>query len=126
MKDFIRNLPQGYNTKIGNDGLQLSQGQRQRILLARVIYKNPNYIFLDEATNALDTQNEYDIMRNIRESFQGHTTVIVAHRLSTIRNADNIIVMDEGRIVEEGRHDELIEKQGHYYNLVQAQINQFS
>ena len=126
MKDFIRNLPQGYNTKIGNDGLQLSQGQRQRILLARIIYKDPNYIFLDEATNALDTQNEYDIMRNIRESFQGHTTVIVAHRLSTIRNADNIIVMDEGRIVEEGRHDELIEKKGHYYNLVQAQINQFS
>lgn len=126
MKDFIKNLPQGYNTKIGNDGLQLSQGQRQRILLARVIYKNPNYIFLDEATNALDTQNEYDIMRNIRESFQGHTTVIVAHRLSTIRNADNIVVMDEGKIVEEGRHDELIEKKGHYYNLVQAQINQFS
>ena len=126
MKDFIKNLPQGYNTKIGNDGLQLSQGQRQRILLARIIYKDPNYIFLDEATNALDTQNEYDIMRNIRESFQGHTTVIVAHRLSTIRNADNIIVMDEGRIVEEGRHDELIEKKGHYYNLVQAQINQFS
>ncbi|MBQ9637721.1 MAG: peptidase domain-containing ABC transporter [Prevotella sp.] len=126
MKDFIENLPQGYNTKIGNDGLQLSQGQRQRVLLARVIYKTPNYLFLDEATNALDTQNEYDIMHNIKKSFQGHTTVIVAHRLSTIRNADHIIVMDDGKIVEQGKHDELIEAKGHYYKLVQAQINQIS
>ena len=126
MKEFIQNLPQGYNTKIGNEGLQLSQGQRQRILLARIIYKNPNYIFLDEATNSLDAQNEHDIMRNIKVSFQGHTTIIVAHRLSTIKNADNIIVMDNGMIVEQGKHDELIERKGHYYQLVQAQINQFS
>lgn len=124
MMEFVKSLPHGYSTKIGNDGLQLSQGQRQRILLARVLYKNPEYIFLDEATNALDTQNEFEIMRNIRSSFDGHTTVIVAHRLSTIRNADNIIVMDDGCIVEQGTHDYLLSIRGHYFNLIQSQLNQ--
>lgn len=124
MMEFVNSLPHGYSTKIGNEGLQLSQGQRQRILLARVLYKNPEYIFLDEATNALDTQNEFKIMRNIRSSFNGHTTVIVAHRLSTIRNADNIIVMDDGRIVEQGTHDYLLSIRGHYFNLIQSQLNQ--
>ena len=124
LKKFVESLPNGYNTKIGNEGLQLSQGQRQRILLARVIYKNPRYIFLDEATNSLDTQNEFEIMRNIKSAFSGHTAIIVAHRLSTIRYADNIVVMDNGCVVEQGTHDYLLGIKGHYYNLVQSQLNQ--
>lgn len=124
LKQFVESLPHGYNTKIGNEGLQLSQGQRQRILLARVIYKNPRYIFLDEATNSLDTQNELEIMRNIKSAFSGHTTIIVAHRLSTIRHADNIVVIDNGCIVEQGTHDYLLGIKGHYYNLIQSQLNQ--
>ena len=104
----------------------MSQGQRQRILLARVIYKKPEYLFLDEATNSLDTQNEYEIMRNVRNVFQGRTAIIVAHRLSTIRHADHIVVMDDGRIVEQGTHDYLLKLKGHYFRLVQAQLDQIS
>ena len=126
LKPFVGSLPHGYATKIGHEGLPLSQGQRQRILLARVIYKKPEYLFLDEATNSLDTQNEYEIMRNVRNVFQGRTAIIVAHRLSTIRHADHIVVMDDGRIVEQGTHDYLLKLKGHYFRLVQALLDQIS
>ena len=123
MHEHISSLPHGYDTKIGHDGIALSQGQKQRILLARVIYKHPKYIFLDEATNALDTKNEHEIMLNLQKVFLGRTVVIAAHRLSTIRNANKIIVMDEGRIVEQGNHEKLIGMKGTYYNLIQSQLN---
>ena len=119
--DFITSLPLGYNTRIGMEGSGISQGQRQRLLLARAIYKNPEYIFLDEATNALDAINEHRIMNNLRTFYEGKTVVISAHRLSTIKDADQIIVMDKGRVVESGTHTDLLARQGYYYRLV---INQ--
>lgn len=122
IQDDIESLPLSYNTKIGADGIQLSQGQHQRILIARAIYKNPDYIFLDEATNALDANNEKMIMENLEGFFKGRTVVIVAHRLSTVKNADNIVVLDKGRIIEQGRHAELTKKKGAYYNLVRNQL----
>lgn len=122
IKDFIETLPMSYNTKIGMDGQGLSQGQKQRILIARAIYKNPEYIFFDEATNALDANNEKVIMENLSRFLIGKTAVVVAHRLSTVKNADNIIVMDKGRIVESGNHSELTIKKGFYYNLVKNQL----
>lgn len=100
----------------------MSQGQKQRILIARAVYKNPAYIFLDEATNALDAKNEKAIVENLNEFYKGRTVVIVAHRLSTVRNADQIIVLDNGKVVETGNHASLIEKQGAYYNLVKNQL----
>lgn len=121
--DFIHSLPMGYNTKIGMEGNGVSQGQRQRILIARAVYKNPEFIFLDEATNSLDSNNESVIMHNLQKFYEGKTVVIVAHRLSTVRHADNIIVMDEGHIVEEGTHEELTRKRGVYYSLVHNQLN---
>jgi len=119
--DFITDLPQAYNTKIGVDGIGVSQGQKQRILIARAIYKSPEFIFLDEATNSLDSKNEGEIMDKLGAFFKGRTVVIVAHRLSTIRNADNIIVFDEGKVAESGRHEDLINKKGVYYELVRKQ-----
>jgi len=121
--DFIHSLPMGYNTKIGMEGNGVSQGQRQRILIARAVYKNPEFIFLDEATNSLDTNNESVIMHNLQKFYEGKTVVIVAHRLSTVRHADNIIVMDEGHIVEEGTHEELTRKRGVYFSLVHNQLD---
>lgn len=121
--DFIHSLPMGYNTKIGMEGNGVSQGQRQRILIARAVYKNPEFIFLDEATNSLDSNNESVIMHNLKKFYEGKTVVIVAHRLSTVRHADNIIVMDEGHIVEEGTHEELTRKCGVYYSLVHNQLD---
>lgn len=120
--DYITNLPLKYNTQIGMDGQGLSQGQKQRILIARAVYKNPSYIFLDEATNALDTKNEKSIVENLNEFYKGRTVIIVAHRLSTVKNADQIIVLDKGKVVEIGNHASLIEKQGTYYNLVKNQL----
>jgi len=120
--DFIDELPLGYNTKIGMEGKGVSQGQRQRFLIARAVYKNPEFIFLDEATNALDSNNEKEIMEQLRRFYVGKTVVIVAHRLSTVRDADKIIVLDSGQIVEEGTHQELTAKQGKYFNLVRNQI----
>lgn len=121
--DFVESLPLGYDTIIGMEGKGVSQGQRQRILIARAIYKNPNYIFLDEATNSLDATNEAKIMDNLHQFYEGRTVVISAHRLSTVRDADQIIVMNGGEIVERGNHDSLIKKRGMYYELVKHQIN---
>lgn len=120
--DYIMGLPLKYNTKIGKDGTGLSQGQKQRILIARAVYKNPDFIFLDEATNALDAKNEKAIVENLNEFYKGRTVVVVAHRLSTVKNADQIIVLDGGRVVETGNHASLIEKKGAYYNLVKNQL----
>lgn len=119
---FIEHLPLSYNTKIGQEGNGTSQGQKQRILIARAVYKDPQFLFFDEATNALDANNEKVIMENLAEFFKGRTVVIVAHRLSTVRNADNIIVLDRGRIIEQGTHEQLTEKRGEYYRLVKNQL----
>jgi ATP-binding cassette subfamily B protein len=120
--EFITSLPLKYNTKIGMDGNGISQGQRQRLLIARAVYKNPDFLFFDEATNALDANNERIIMDNLKVFYRGKTAVIVAHRLSTVQNADKIIVLDKGKIVEEGTHEELTEKKGAYYTLVKNQL----
>ena len=120
--DYVMGLPLKYNTLIGRDGVGLSQGQKQRILIARAVYKNPDFIFLDEATNALDAKNEKAIVENLNEFYKGRTVVVVAHRLSTVKNADQIIVVDGGKIVETGTHTFLIEKRGAYYNLVKNQL----
>ena len=122
IQDFIDNLPMGLNTKIGGDGHGLSTGQKQRILIARAIYKNPDYLFFDEATNALDARNELTIMENLNQYFKGHTVIVVAHRLSTVKNADQIVVLETGRIVEKGTHNELVGKKGHYFSLVKDQL----
>lgn len=122
IQDYIESLPLGYNTKIGQEGCGLSQGQKQRILIARTVYKNPEYIFFDEATNALDANNEKVIMANLNEFFKGKTVLIVAHRLSTVKNADQIVVLDNGKIIENGNHNQLIEKKGAYYELVKNQL----
>lgn len=120
--DFVMSLPLRYDTKIGRDGIGLSQGQKQRILIARAVYKNPDFIFLDEATNALDAKNERAIVENLNEFYKGRTVVVVAHRLSTVKNADQIIVLDGGKVVETGDHTSLIGKKGAYYNLVKNQL----
>ena len=120
--EFVMGLPLKYNTIVGRDGVGLSQGQKQRILIARAVYKKPDFIFLDEATNALDAKNEKAIVENLDEFYKGRTVVVVAHRLSTVKNADQIIVIDKGRVVETGSHNSLIEKKGAYYTLVKNQL----
>lgn len=120
--DFVMSLPLRFQTKIGRNGVNLSQGQRQRILLARAIYKNPQFIFLDEATNSLDANNERAIVEELRKFYRGRTVVIVAHRLSTVRHADQIIVLEQGKITERGTHLELIASHGSYFQLVQNQL----
>lgn len=122
IRDFIESLPLRYNTKIGQEGAGLSQGQKQRILIARAVYKDPSFIFLDEATNALDAGNEKVILGNMEACFRGKTVVVVAHRLSTVKNADLIVVLDQGRIAETGSHEQLTAKKGVYYHLVKDQL----
>lgn len=120
--EFIEALPLKYNTVIGNEGRGVSQGQRQRLLIARAVYKNPQYIFLDEATNALDTTNEKVITENLKAFYTDKTVIIVAHRLSTVKNADKIVVIDNGEIIEEGTHASLVKQKGAYYNLIKNQL----
>ena len=120
--DYIDSLPLGYNTIIGQDGMSTSLGQKQRILIARVIYKNPKFVFLDEATNSLDTKNEKEITSNLSKFYEGKTVIIVAHRLSTVRDADQILVLNFGKVIEKGTHDELILKRGKYYELIKNQL----
>lgn len=122
IKEFIEALPLRYNTMIGSSGHGISQGQKQRLLIARAIYKNPQFIFFDEATNALDANNERVIMDNLNEFFKGKTVVVVAHRLSTVKSADNIVVLDKGKIIEQGNHSQLSMLKGEYYNLVKNQL----
>ena len=119
---FIESLPLGFNTKIGAEGNGISAGQKQRILIARAVYKDPEYIFFDEATNALNANNEKAIMQNLNDFFKDKTVVVVAHRLSTVKNADNIIVLDNGEVTEQGTHEELTMKRGEYYQLVKNQL----
>jgi len=122
IEEFIDSLPLGYNTKIGGDGHGLSTGQKQRLLIARAAYKNANYLIFDEATNSLDANNEKVIMKNLETLFKGKTVIVVAHRLSTVKNADKIIVLNKGRIVEEGTHTELVKLRGAYFELVSNQL----
>lgn len=121
--DFVENLPLRYDTKIGNEGHGLSLGQKQRILIARAVYKNPKYILLDEATNSLDANNEHEIMEHLNSFIKGRTAIVIAHRLSTVRDADNIVVLENGQISEQGSHEMLVEKKGLYYTLIKNQLN---
>ena len=122
IREFVESLPLSYNTRIGNEGHGLSQGQKQRILIARAVYKNPSFIFFDEATNALDANNELVIMHNLEKFFREKTVIIVAHRLSTVKNADQIAVLEQGSLIEVGNHTMLTAKKGAYYNLVKNQL----
>ncbi|RAJ27218.1 peptidase domain-containing ABC transporter [Pedobacter cryoconitis] len=120
--EYVNSQPLKYETKLGRTGIGLSQGQKQRILIARIFYKNPSYLFLDEATNSLDAQNELEIVKNLETYFKNKTVIIVAHRLSTVKNADKIVVLDKGRISEIGNHDSLILEKGKYYKLIKNQL----
>lgn len=122
IKEFVESLPLKYNSKIGMEGSGVSQGQKQRLLIARAVYKNPTYLFFDEATNALDANNEKIILDNLNQFYKEKTVVIVAHRLSTVQNADNIVVMEAGKVIESGTHKELTAKKGAYYTLVKNQL----
>jgi ATP-binding cassette, subfamily B, bacterial len=120
--EFIESLPLGFNTKIGSEGNGISQGQKQRLLIARAVYKEPDYLFFDEATNALDANNEKKILENLEEFFHGRTVIVVAHRLSTVKNADQIVVLHKGEIIEIGTHESLTMKRGEYFDLVKNQL----
>ncbi|WP_408042666.1 peptidase domain-containing ABC transporter [Tenacibaculum litopenaei] len=122
IQEFIESLPLSYNTKIGMEGVGLSTGQKQRLLIARAVYKNPNFLFFDEATSALDANNEKVIMEKLNTFFEDKTVVVIAHRLSTVKNAHQIVVLDKGKIVEVGNHNTLIQKKGNYYHLVKNQL----
>lgn len=122
LEEFVDSLPAGLNTKLGSDGISLSGGQNQRVLIARAVYKNPDYLYFDEATSSLDANNELAIMQNLERFFHGKTVVIVAHRLSTVKKADQIVVLDRGQIIESGNHAKLIEKKGAYFELVRNQL----
>ena len=122
IQDYVKKLPLGFSTKIGNTGVGLSGGQRQRIFIARAVYKDPHYIFFDEATSALDANNERVIMNNLNQFFRGKTVVVIAHRLSTVKNADQIVVLEHGRVKETGNHRELVDQRGRYFELVKNQL----
>ena len=123
ISDYIDGMPLGINTKIGSEGSGLSTGQKQRLLIARSVYKNPKFLFFDEATSALDANNEKVIMRKLDTFFANKTAIVIAHRLSTVKNAHQIVVIDNGKIVEIGNHETLIKQKGNYYNLVKNQLN---
>ena len=122
IKTFIESLPLSYNTQIGAEGMGLSTGQKQRLLIARAVYKSPQMLFFDEATSALDTNNEKVIMEKLNRFFENRTVVVIAHRLSTVRNADQIVVLNEGKIVETGTHETLIQNKQEYYRLIKSQL----
>ncbi|WP_421941918.1 peptidase domain-containing ABC transporter [Pedobacter sp.] len=122
IQDFIEALPLSYNTKIGNEGIGVSGGQKQRLFIARAVYKSPEYIFFDEATSALDANNEKIIIENLEQFFKGKTAIVIAHRLSTVKHADKIIVLDKGKVIEEGNHQELVAQKGEYYRLIKNQL----
>lgn len=119
---FIEELPNGFYTELGTEGVGLSLGQKQRLLIARAVYKNPEYLLFDEATNSLDANNEKEIIEKLDYFFKGKTVIVVAHRLSTVKNADKIVVLDKGRIAEEGTHEYLTQLKGKYYELVKNQL----
>ena len=121
--DYLENLPLGHNTKIGNEGSGISTGQKQRLLIARSVYKNPKFLFFDEATSALDANNEKVIMEKLNTFFKNKTVLVIAHRLSTVKNAHQIVVLDKGKIVEKGTHNELIKRKGNYFHLVKNQLD---
>ena len=120
--EFVEGLPIAYNTHVGQEGIGMSQGQKQRMMIARAVYKDPEYLFFDEATSSLDANNERQIMENLEEFFRGRTVVVIAHRLSTVKNADQIVVLDQGRIIERGTHAELVARRGSYFALVKNQL----
>jgi ATP-binding cassette subfamily B protein len=120
--DFVESLPLAFNTQIGMEGTGLSTGQKQRLLIARAVYKDPKFLFFDEATSALDANNEKTIMENLDKFFQNKTVLVIAHRLSTVKNAHQIVVLDKGKIVETGTHVELVKQKGAYYELVKNQL----
>jgi len=122
IRDFVESLPLGLNTKIGTSGNNISGGQRQRILIARAVYKNPEFLFFDEATSALDAENEKIIHDHLQQFFSGRTVLIIAHRLSTVKNADQLIVLKNGKVIEQGLHTELVANRLEYYNLVKNQL----
>ena len=122
LQDFMDTLPLGLQTRIGAKGNGISQGQKQRLLIARAVYKDPEFLYFDEATNALDANNEKVIMENMNLFLKGKTAVVVAHRLSTVKDADQIIVLDKGALVEQGTHTELVQQKGYYYTLVKNQL----
>jgi ATP-binding cassette subfamily B protein len=122
IQSFIQDYPLGYNTKIGQEGVGMSTGQKQRLLIARAVYKNPEILFFDEATSALDANNEKVIMEKLNVFFKNKTVVVIAHRLSTVMNADQIVVLEKGKIVEVGNHETLIKQKGNYYELVKNQL----
>ncbi len=122
IQPFVDSLPQGFNTRVGKDGTGMSQGLKQRMLIARAVYKEADYLFFDEATSALDSYNEMLIMDQLESFFRKRTVIMVAHRISTVKNADNIIVLEDGEVVEQGTHDKLIAAQGAYFYLVKNQL----
>ena len=122
LDDYVEKQPLGLYTKIGSEGNGVSGGEKQRIMIARAIYKNPLYLMLDEATSSLDAENEHRITDGVAQHFQGRTRIVIAHRLSTVRNADNIIVLRKGTVVESGTHEQLVALQGYYYELIQNQL----
>jgi ATP-binding cassette subfamily B protein len=122
IKEFIEKLPLRYTTKVGASGIGLSGGQKQRLLIARAVYKNPSYLFFDEATSSLDASNERIIMENLDTFFKGRTVLVIAHRLSTVKNADQIIVLRNGKVAEKGDHESLTRLKGRYFELVKNQL----
>jgi len=122
IREYIESLPLSYNTQIGMEGIGLSTGQKQRLLIARAVYKNPDFLFFDEATSALDANNEKVIMDKLNSFFKNKTVMVIAHRLSTVKNADQIVVLDQGKIVEQGTHESLIAAKGNYFDLVKNQL----